>query len=236
MLSKLLMRLFLFLLLILGINCNSVHAQNLNAPPASPPASPPPLVIQDYNEVPETDKLVDIKSVNLNIRHDIRYATTNNFLKKKIYSVPRCLLRSDVAQRLSRVQQDLEQMGLGLKVYDCYRPLSVTRQMWAILPDTRYVANPAKGSRHNRGAAVDLTLVDLHTGAELEMPTAFDDFTDKAARAYPGNSPQVRRNSDLLAVKMKKQGFIPLITEWWHFDAPGWDKYGLLDIPLENIR
>ncbi|MFY7821408.1 MAG: M15 family metallopeptidase, partial [Planktothrix agardhii] len=205
MLSKLLMRLFLFLLLILGINCNSVHAQNLNAPPASPPASPPPLVIQDYNQVPETDKLVDIKSVNLNIRHDIRYATTNNFLKKKIYSVPRCLLRSDVAQRLSRVQQDLEQMGLGLKVYDCYRPLSVTRQMWAILPDTRYVANPAKGSRHNRGAAVDLTLVDLHTGAELEMPTAFDDFTDKAARAYPGNSPQVRRNSDLLAVKMKKQ-------------------------------
>lgn len=236
MLSKLLMRLFLFLLLILGINCNSVHAQNLNAPPASPPASPPPLVIQDYNQVPETDKLVDIKSVNLNIRHDIRYATTNNFLKKKIYSVPRCLLRSDVAQRLSRVQQDLEQMGLGLKVYDCYRPLSVTRQMWAILPDTRYVANPAKGSRHNRGAAVDFTLVDLHTGAELEMPTAFDDFTDKAARAYPGNSPQVRRNSDLLAVKMKKQGFIPLITEWWHFDAPGWDKYGLLDIPLENIR
>ncbi|BBD55767.1 M15 family metallopeptidase [Planktothrix agardhii] len=106
MLSKLLMRLFLFLLLILGINCNSVHAQNLNAPPASPPASPPPLVIQDYNQVPETDKLVDIKSVNLNIRHDIRYATTNNFLKKKIYSVPRCLLRSDVAQRLSRVQQD----------------------------------------------------------------------------------------------------------------------------------
>ncbi|CAD5909701.1 D-alanyl-D-alanine dipeptidase [Planktothrix rubescens] len=190
MLSKLLMRLFLFLLLILGINCNSVHAQNLNAPPASPPASPPPLVIQDYNQVPETDKLVDIKSVNLNIRHDIRYATTNNFLKKKIYSVPRCLLRSDVAQRLSRVQQDLEKMGLGLKVYDCYRPLSVTRQMWAILPDTRYVANPAKGSRHNRGAAVDLTLVDLHTGAELEMPTAFDDFTDKAARAYPGNSPK----------------------------------------------
>ncbi len=178
-------RLFLFLLLILGINCNSVHAQNLNAPPASPPASPPPLVIQDYNQVSETDKLVDIKSVNLNIRHDIRYATNNNFLKKKIYSVPRCLLRSDVAQRLSRVQQDLEQMGLGLKVYDCYRPLSVTRQMWEILPDTRYVANPAKGSRHNRGAAVDLTLVDLHTGAELEMPTAFDDFTDKAARDYP---------------------------------------------------
>ncbi len=229
------MRLFLFLFLILGINCNSVHAQNLTAPPAAPPKSPP-LVIQDYNQVPEADKLVDIRSVNLNIRHDIRYATTNNFLKKKIYSTPRCLLRSDVAQRLSRVQQDLEQMGLGLKVYDCYRPLSVTRQMWAILPDNRYVANPAKGSRHNRGAAVDLTLVDLRTGAELEMPTAFDDFTNKAARDYSGNSPQVRRNSDLLAAKMKQQGFIPLITEWWHFDAPGWDKYGLLDIPLENIR
>lgn len=226
------MRLFLFLFLILGINCNSVQAQN--STPAA--ASPPPLVIQDYNQVREADKLVDIKSVNPNIRHDIRYATTNNFLKKKIYAVPRCLLRSDVAQRLSRVQQDLEEMGLGLKVYDCYRPLSVTRQMWAILPDTRYVANPVRGSRHNRGAAVDLTLVDLRTGVELEMPTAFDDFTNKAARDYTGNSPQVRRNSDLLAAKMKQQGFISLITEWWHFDAPGWDKYGLLDVPLQNIR
>lgn len=232
MLSKLLMRLFLFLFLILGINCNPVLAKNLTPPPASPP----PLVIQDYNQVPNTDKLVDIKSVNPNIRHDIRYATTNNFLKKKLYAVPRCFLRSDVAQRLSRVQKDLEEMGLGLKVYDCYRPLSVTRQMWEILPDTRYVANPVRGSRHNRGAAVDLTLVDLRTGAELQMPTDFDDFTDKAARDYTGNSPQVRRNSDLLAAKMKQQGFISLITEWWHFDAPGWDKYGLLDVPLQNIR
>ncbi|MGL5133722.1 MAG: M15 family metallopeptidase, partial [Planktothrix sp.] len=95
MLSKLLMRLFLFLFLILGINCNPVHAKNLT--PA--PASPPPLVIQDYNQVPNTDKLVDIKSVNPNIRQDLRYATTNNFLKKKLYAVPRCFLRSDVAQR-----------------------------------------------------------------------------------------------------------------------------------------
>ncbi|VXD21124.1 putative peptidase [Planktothrix serta PCC 8927] len=236
MFFKQMMRLFLFLFLILGINSNPVNAQNLTSPVAAPSASPPPLVVQDYNQVPEAEKLVDIRSVNLNIRLDIRYATTNNFLNKKIYAVPRCLLRYDVAQRLSRVQQDLEQMGLGLKVYDCYRPLSVTRQMWEILPDSRYVANPARGSRHNRGAAVDLTLVDLRTGAELEMPTDFDDFTDKAARDYPGNSPQVRRNSDLLAVKMKQQGFISLITEWWHFDAPGWDQYGLLDIPLENIR
>lgn len=231
MLSQLMIRLFLFLFLILGINCNPVHAQN-----SAPAAAPPPLVIQDYNQVPNSDKLVDIRNINPNIRHDIRYATTNNFLKKKLYAVPRCFLRSDVAQRLSRVQKDLEAMRLGLKVYDCYRPLSVTRQMWEILPDTRYVANPSRGSRHNRGAAVDLTLVDLRTGAELEMPTDFDDFTDKAARDYTGNSPQVRRNSDLLAAKMKQQGFISLITEWWHFDAPGWDKYGLLDVPLQNIR
>lgn len=226
MFTQQIIRLFLLLFLIFGINTYPVNAQN----------STPPLVIQDYNQVPASDKLVDIRSVNRNIRHDIRYATTNNFLKKKLYAVPRCFLRSDVAQRLSKVQKDLEEIGLGLKVYDCYRPLSVTRQMWEILPDTRYVANPARGSRHNRGAAVDLTLVDLRTGAELQMPTDFDDFTDKAARDYTGNSPQVRRNSDLLAAKMKQQGFISLITEWWHFDAPGWDKYGLLDVPLQNIR
>ncbi len=185
--------------------------------------------------VPEWARMVDIKTINPNIALDIRYATTNNFLGKQLYKVPKCALRKEVAIKLSKVQQDLQEIGLGLKVFDCYRPLSVTKQMWEILPDSRYVANPARGSRHNRGAAVDVTLIDFNTKKELAMPTDFDDFSDRAARDYPGNSPQVKRNSDLLAVKMEKYGFTSLITEWWHFDSVGWERFSILDIPLEKI-
>jgi D-alanyl-D-alanine dipeptidase len=106
--------------------------------------------------------------------------------------------------------------------------------MWQIKPDPRYVANPAKGSRHNRGAAVDITLVDRN-GKELEMPTGFDDFTEKAHRTYKGASTQAKKNSKLLEDAMKKYGFIPLATEWWHFDAPGWDKFSILDVGFGEI-
>ena len=184
--------------------------------------------------LPFDARLVDIRSVNSKVALDIRYATTNNFLKRKVYSVARCVLRGAAARRLSQVQDDLAKSGLGLKVYDCYRPLSVQKQMWQIKPDPRYVANPAKGSRHNRGAAVDITLVDRN-GKELEMPTGFDDFTEKAHRNYKGASTQAKKNSKLLEDAMKKYGFIPLATEWWHFDAPGWDKFSILDVGFGEI-
>lgn len=187
-------------------------------------------------KLPDWARLVDIRSVNANIRLDIRYATTNNFLKKKLYPEARCLLRASVAEKLSLVQNDLQKRGLGLKVFDCYRPLSVTKQMWAVLPDERYVANPAKGSRHNRGAAVDLTLVNRN-GSELVMPTGFDDFTEKAARNYQGSgvSAQARKNSQLLEEVMRKYGFLPLASEWWHFDSTDWQKFSLLDISFDDI-
>ncbi len=184
--------------------------------------------------LPADARLVDIRSVNTKIALDIRYATTNNFLKRKVYPVGRCVLRGAAAKRLSQVQDDLAKNGLGLKVYDCYRPLSVQKQMWQIKPDPRYVANPATGSRHNRGAAVDITLVDRN-GKELEMPTGFDDFTEKAHRNYKGASAQAKKNSKLLEEAMKKYGFIPLATEWWHFDAPGWDKFSILDVGFGEI-
>ena len=186
------------------------------------------------SQLPSWARLVDIRTVNRNIRLDIRYATANNFLKRKLYSTPKCALRSSVAQKLALVQTDLEKVGLGLKVYDCYRPFSVTKQMWEVLPDPNYVANPARGSRHNRGAAVDLTLVD-RTGKELEMPTPFDDFTTKAHRDYAGGSAQSRKNRQLLEDAMKKQGFIGITTEWWHFDSEDWQKFAILDIPLGAI-
>ena len=186
------------------------------------------------SQLPSWARLVDIRTVNRNISLDIRYATANNFLKQKMYPIAKCALRNSVAQKLALVQTDLEKIGLGLKVYDCYRPFSVTKQMWEVMPDPRYVANPARGSRHNRGAAVDLTLVD-RTGKELEMPTPYDDFTEKAHRNYQGGSAESRKNRQLLEDAMKKQGFIGITTEWWHFDSEDWEKFAILDISLSAI-
>lgn len=195
--------------------------------PTPPKKTPQPKKI-------EPAELVDIHAVNPNILLDIRYATENNFMKKQVYSVARCLLRGEVAEKLSQVQEDLEKQGLGLKVYDCYRPLSVQKLMWQVRAARPYVANPARGSKHNRGAAVDITLVDRN-GQELEMPTEFDNFTRRASRTYAGASAKAKKNRDLLGSAMKKRGFIPLSKEWWHFDAVGWQKYQILDVPLDAI-
>jgi zinc D-Ala-D-Ala dipeptidase len=181
------------------------------------------------------DALVDLQTVNSAIVQDIRYATTNNFMQRQLYPVSRCVLRFATAKALDLVQIDLAQQNLGLKVYDCYRPLSVQRQMWQVLPDDRYVANPAEGSRHNRGAAVDLTLIDRN-GKELEMPTAYDDFTPKAHRDDITASPQARQHSQLLTTAMTKHGFTPLATEWWHFDGAGWQDFQVLDVSLQSIQ
>lgn len=179
-------------------------------------------------------EFVDIRSINSRIALDIRYATSNNFTGQKLYAQARCLLRPSTAEKLSQVQIELESQGLGLSVYDCYRPLSVQKMLWKIVSDERYVANPAKGSRHNRGAAVDLTLI-TQTGKVVEMPTQFDDFTERAHRDYDKISPTARKNRRILEVVMRKHGFVPLRTEWWHFDEQGWNQYPIADIPFESI-
>lgn len=177
---------------------------------------------------------VDIRSINPRIALDIRYATRNNFVKETLYPQARCILRASTAQQLSQVQTDLEKRGLGLKVYDCYRPLSVQKRLWQIKPDERYVANPANGSRHNRGAAVDLTLVD-RTGKELLMPTEFDDFTERASRSYNDLPAEAIKNRQLLEDAMVRAGFIPLSTEWWHFDGKGWQNFSVRDVAFGAV-
>jgi len=122
---------------------------------------------------------------------------------------------------------------LGLKLWDCYRPLSVQRKFWALVPDARYVANPAKGSRHNRGAAVDLTLVDA-TGRELDMGTAFDDFSERAHRDARDVSEAARGHRATLEAAMAAEGFLGMPTEWWHFDYGDWRKYPIADVPLDG--
>jgi len=174
---------------------------------------------------------VDVRTLDPTIQLDVRYATANNFTGKVVYPCAQCLLIADVADRLARVNRSLRDAGLGLVVFDCYRPLSVQRKFWAVMPDERYVADPAKGSRHNRGAAVDVGLVD-RDGRQLPMPSGYDDFSEKAHRDYMGASDEALRNRSILEDAMKKEGFIPLPTEWWHFDAPGWERYPISDEPV----
>lgn len=182
--------------------------------------------------------LLEPSSLDKSLVLDIRYATDNNFTGRRVYPSARCFLRTDIARRLVAVQAELRGQGLGLKIYDCYRPFSVQEVFWGIMPDERYVLEPVrkdgvmvKSSRHNRGAAVDVTLVDAHR-RELPMPTAFDDFTEKAHRNSAAATPEARRNSRQLERAMQSQGFDPLPTEWWHFDGPGWQGFEPLDLPL----
>jgi D-alanyl-D-alanine dipeptidase len=164
---------------------------------------------------------------------DLRYATTNNFTGHVLYPEARAWLRRGTAQRLAAVQRDLKAMGLGLKVFDAYRPLAVQRQLWERVPDERYVANPATGSRHNRGAAVDVTLV-RSDGTELLMPTPFDDFSERAHRSFRDLPADALANRDLLERVMTRHGFVGLPTEWWHFDDVDYRQYDVLDVPLSG--
>jgi zinc D-Ala-D-Ala dipeptidase len=178
--------------------------------------------------------LVDIKTINPHIVVDMKYATEGNFTKQRLYDANVCFLRRSTALELDSVQRNLEEQSLGLKVWDCYRPLAMQRTLWAALPDERYVGNPQKGSRHNRGSAVDVTLVDSQ-GVELQMPTGFDEFSARAHRDYRNLPQQVIQNRKLLETLMTKAGFIPLPQEWWHFDDRTWPNFGVLDVPLESL-
>jgi len=177
--------------------------------------------------------LVWLGSVDSTIATDVRYATRNNFTHQVLYSTDKVYLRKVVAEHLAKANAYVkEKYGLRLKVFDGYRPLSVQKKMWAIVPDSRYVANPRNGSRHNRGAAVDVTLIDS-TCKELDMGTEFDNFTEKAHYDYPKLTSRQKANRKLLRDVMKKFGFEPLETEWWHFDYHGWRRFSILDKPIK---
>lgn len=178
-------------------------------------------------------QLVDIAAQGNGLVVDLRYTTANNFFKTAFYPAhARALLRPECAAKLARVQAELKAQGLALKVWDAYRPLSVQRAMWKTLPDARFVADPSKGGRHNRGAAVDATLVDAATGQELLMPTAHDDFSEKAGARFNLVSPEAFKNRQKLQQVMTRHGFTLFESEWWHFDDADWQKYDALDLPL----
>ncbi len=179
--------------------------------------------------------LVDISAIHSRIILDVRYATENNFVGKPVYRFAKAYALKDVAERLIKAQAVLEGQGLGLKVWDAYRPLPVQEILWSIMPDARYVADPQKGSAHNRGAAVDVTVVDSE-GNELSMPTEFDDFSEKAHLSYDDLPDELLKNRELLVATMVSVGFEPFATEWWHYSIPNVDSYPLLSISFEELQ
>jgi len=179
--------------------------------------------------------LVPLETVRPPVLAEVRYATRDNFTGTQLYPSARLWLHRDTAGALSRVQADLAARGLALKIFDAYRPLSVQQRMWDLIRDERYVSNPAKNrGRHTRGTAVDVTLVDAK-GGPLDMPTDFDDFTDRAHADYPGVTADQKRNRSVLAAAMSRHGFVPYPFEWWHFDLEGWEKYPVLDISPQEL-
>ncbi|HEX2098645.1 MAG TPA: M15 family metallopeptidase [Rubrobacteraceae bacterium] len=179
-------------------------------------------------------ELVELQDEIPGIRLDIRYATSDNVMQEQLYPIVKALLRKPAAGSLAEVQQDLEARSLGLKVFDAYRPYEVTERMWEPIQNPAYVATPTKGSRHNRGCAVDLTLVGS-SGEELLMPTGFDDFSEKAGHDYQDLPEEAIRNRELLREVMECHGFVALKTEWWHYDWQGWERFELLDLPLTSL-
>lgn len=188
----------------------------------------------DIKKHPET-KLVEINKYIPGIALDIRYATTNNFTHKVMYPQARAFARLPVVMALKQVQDELKTKGLGLKIYDAYRPYAITVKFYETARDTNFVADPRKGSKHNRGCAIDLSVIDLKTGKELDMPTGFDSFSKKAAPNYPDLTPKQIENRELLKNAMQAHGFHVIATEWWHYDFNGWSKFPLLDIPFSAI-
>jgi D-alanyl-D-alanine dipeptidase len=182
--------------------------------------------------------LVDLGGLDARIKLDIRYATRDNFLSTPVYSSARAFLQRPAAEALLRAHHDLAAQGYGLLIFDAYRPWHVTKIFWDATPAGKheFVADPAQGSRHNRGCAVDLTLYDLKTGREIEMTGVYDEMSERSYPTYTGGTAEQRRNRELLRAAMEKQGFTVFETEWWHFDYRDWRQYGIQNVPFEKIR
>jgi D-alanyl-D-alanine dipeptidase len=197
-------------------------------------AATPPVENGSFR-VPE---LVELTKLDSTIKLDIRYATSNNFLGTPIYEKARAFMQAPAAQALVKASKTLKPFGYGLLIHDAYRPWYVTKIFWdATPPDLHWlVANPAEGSKHNRGEAVDLTLYELETGNPVEMPSTYDESTERAHADYPGGTSRQRWHRALLRRVMQEFGFVPNPLEWWHFDYKDWQKYPIMNVPFDSVR
>ena len=181
--------------------------------------------------------LIELVRIEPSILLDVRYATEHNFVGRPVYGQARVFLQRPAAEAVARAHRGLAAKGFGLLLFDGYRPWSVTRLFWQVTPPhlREFVADPRQGSRHNRGCAVDLTLFALATGREVEMPTPYDDFTEKAAQDYAGATAEQAAHRAILREAMVKEGFLVFPSEWWHFDYEDWRAYPILDVAFEDV-
>jgi D-alanyl-D-alanine dipeptidase len=182
--------------------------------------------------------LVELVKLDRTIKLDVRYATSNNFLGRPVYKQARAFLQRPAAEALARANKALRRKGYGLIIHDGYRPWSVTKTFWDATPADKkeFVADPAQGSRHNRGCAVDLSLFALKTGKVVVMPSGYDEMTERSHINYAGGTDQQRRLRDLLRGAMEAEGFAVYEPEWWHYDYKDWKEYPILNIAFSDIR
>lgn len=183
-------------------------------------------------------ELVELVRLDRTLRLDIRYATKNNFVGRPVYEQPRAFLQRPAALALVRVNRALRKQGFGLSVFDGYRPWRVTKLFWDLTPEDKkqFVADPSRGSRHNRGCAVDLTLFDLRTRKQVSMPGEYDEMTERSHINYKGGTDEQRRLRDLLRAAMEAEGFAVYEPEWWHYDYKDWRLYPILNLSFTEIR
>lgn len=176
--------------------------------------------------------LVELITLDNTIKLDIRYATADNFVGRPVYPEARAFLQKPAAKALARVHKKLRKQGLGLVIFDGYRPWAITKLFWDVVPEDKrkFVADPSKGSKHNRGCAVDLSIFDLKTGTLMDMPSGYDEFNERASPNYTGGTPAQRANRDMLRKLMEAEDFTVNPNEWWHFDYKTWQDYAIYDI------
>jgi D-alanyl-D-alanine dipeptidase len=208
--------LFLFLIFIFLVSC-----------------ARPPIEQGEFRK----SELVELIKLDSSIKLDIRYATNNNFAGKAVYKQARAFLQKPAAEALVRVNKNLKNSGYGLLVFDGYRPWKTTKYFWDITSaeNKKFVADPKKGSKHNRGCAVDLTLYNLNTGETIQMPGEYDEASERSYVNYTGGTAEQRAARDLLIKAMQAEGFTVYEYEWWHFDHKDWKQYKITNIPFEKL-
>ncbi len=209
--------------------CTSIDTQLEAAKKATPPVEQGEFLPSD---------LLELSALDDSFKFDVRYATDNNFLNKRVYPSTRMLLQRPAAQALSRAAQRLKQQGYGVLIHDAYRPWFITKLMWDVTPVAKrdFVADPNKGSRHNRGCAVDLSLYDLRTGKPVSMPSDYDEFSERASPLYSGGTAEQRAHRDQLRAAMEAEGFSVYDEEWWHFDFKDWRRYAIQNVDAETVQ
>ena len=180
--------------------------------------------------------LVELTKLDKTIKLDIRYATANNFVGRPVYPEARAFLQRAAAEAVVRVHKQLKKKGLGIVIFDGYRPWTITKLFWDVVPEDKrkFVADPTKGSKHNRGCAIDLSIYDLKTGELIPMPSGYDEFTERASPDYKGGTDQERANREMLRTLMEAEGFTVNPNEWWHFDYKDWQSYAIYDISFDD--